>query len=89
MNNDNDPTIVPQGNAENVKTTSDPLSAAWETSICAAVASGRLFILNGRGEFEQVRIFSYQNGGESRSVFSDGYEIRDDDGEVTREWRKQ
>jgi hypothetical protein len=62
-----------------------------DTTLAEAVANGRLYVLNGKGEFEQIINASffqtnYQTGGDNLlSVFSTGVEI-DENGETTRTW---
>lgn len=57
-----------------------------ELSLPDVVASGRLFILNQRGEYEQVVVASYWKGNSLLGVCRDGYEWNED-GEITRDWR--
>lgn len=73
--------IVPAGNLEHL----DKYSA-FETSAADAVANGRLYIMNGKGEFEQVALMMYWLGEEIRNVYREGYEINEN-GEITRDWR--
>lgn len=52
-----------------------------------AVANRRLFVLNGKGEYEEVVLVTYWKNDRLLSVCSDGYEF-DENGEVTRDWRE-
>lgn len=54
-------------------------------SVCLpqVVAAGRLFILNGRGEYEKIEIASFWREDDLLSVCADGYEFNED-GDVTR-----
>ena len=49
------------------------------------VARGRLFVLNNKGEREQVELVSYYKDEDLLSVCKQGYEF-DQDGTVTRRW---
>jgi len=61
-------------------------SGEWnESTLPQVVAAGRLYILNGRGEFEQVIFAQYWRDGALRNVSPDGREI-DEDGNVTRQF---
>lgn len=57
-----------------------------DTALVDAVANGRLFILNGRGEYEQVKLVVYWKNNDILTVVADGYEFNED-GEITRDWR--
>jgi hypothetical protein len=52
-------------------------------TLAQAVAAGRVFVLNGRGEYEHVWIASYWKEDNLLSTCVDGYEF-DESGELTR-----
>lgn len=59
---------------------------AFQVYLVDAIANGRLFLLNGKGEMEQVIFASYWKE-DSILTVCEGYEFNED-GAITRDWRK-
>lgn len=60
---------------------------AFQVYLVDAIANGRLFLLNGAGEFEKVVLATYWKDDNILTVCDGGYEFNED-GSVTRDWRK-
>lgn len=74
-----DPTVVTEQSAD---------TEEFHYPLTDLVANGRVFVLNNRGEMEQVRLLTYWKEDDLLTVCADGYEY-DEDGVETRRWHGQ
>jgi hypothetical protein len=75
-------------NYEDVVLSGDSGDDLWSIALVHAVAAGKLYIMNGKGEMEQVVMATYWRNHENGfhgicTVTTAGYEF-DEDGETTR-----